>query len=230
MTALAPRVDHLVVLAADLASGVAWCERTLGVTPAAGGEHAFMGTHNRLLNVSSPQHPRAYLEIIAINPEATNAIPARARRWFDMDDATLQAQVAQQGPCLVHWVAAVPDLAASHAALAAHGLDRGAMVAASRPTPGGLLQWRITVRPDGQRLLGGCLPTLVQWGEHHPCDTLPASGVQLQSLQLQHPQAHLLAQACAAIGLGALSMSAAAQPCIRAALSTPRGPVTLHSR
>ena len=33
----APCVDHLVVLAADLASGVAWCERTLGITPTAGG-------------------------------------------------------------------------------------------------------------------------------------------------------------------------------------------------
>ena len=34
-----PCVDHLVVLAADLASGVAWCQRTLGITPTAGGEH-----------------------------------------------------------------------------------------------------------------------------------------------------------------------------------------------
>lgn len=229
MTAPAPRVDHLVVLAADLASGVAWCERTLGATPAAGGEHPLMGTHNRLLNVSSAQHPCAYLEIIAINPGATPAIPASARRWFDLDDTTLQAQVAQEGPRLVHWVAAVPDLVAGHAALAAQGLDRGAIVAASRPTPGGLLQWRITVRPDGQRLLGGCLPTLIEWGERHPCDTLPASGVQLQSLQLQHPQAPLLAQACAALGLGALGTTAAALPCLRAVLSTPRGPVTLHS-
>ena len=32
-----PCVDHLIVLAADLASGVAWCERTLGVTPTACG-------------------------------------------------------------------------------------------------------------------------------------------------------------------------------------------------
>ena len=31
----APCVDHLVVLATDLASGAAWCEHTLGVAPAA---------------------------------------------------------------------------------------------------------------------------------------------------------------------------------------------------
>ena len=54
----APCVDHLVVLAADLASGVAWCQRTLGITPTAGGEHPLMGTHNRIFNVSSPASAR----------------------------------------------------------------------------------------------------------------------------------------------------------------------------
>ena len=65
------RVDHLVVVAAALAEGVDWCERTLGVTPGPGGEHPLMGTHNRIFNISSPRHPRAYLEIIAINSGAT---------------------------------------------------------------------------------------------------------------------------------------------------------------
>ncbi|MGL4435725.1 MAG: VOC family protein, partial [Giesbergeria sp.] len=113
MSPPAPCVDHLVVLAADLASGAAWCERTLGVAPAAGGEHPLMGTHNRLLQISSPAHPRAYLEIIAINLIATPAIPTGAKRWFDMDCQALQAQVAQHGPRLIHWVAAVPDAAAA---------------------------------------------------------------------------------------------------------------------
>ena len=51
MTAVA--VDHLVVAAATLDEGVAWCERTLGVTPAPGGKHALFGTHNRLLAIGS---------------------------------------------------------------------------------------------------------------------------------------------------------------------------------
>ena len=225
----APQADHLVVLAPDLARGAAWCERTLGVAPAMGGEHPLMGTHNRLLNISSDAHPRAYLEIIAINPGATPAIPAGARRWFDMDDAALRAQVARQGPQLIHWVASVPDLAGRHAALAALGLESGAIVTASRPTPLGLLQWQITVREDGQRLLGGCLPTLIQWGERHPCYSLPDSGVRLQSLRLAHPESGLLARACAAAGLEALPVSHAAAPRIEAALATPRGPVILLS-
>ena len=229
-TAQGPCVDHLVVFAADLAGGVDWCQRTLGITPTAGGEHPLMGTHNRIFNISSPRHPRAYLEIIAINSVATSALPAGARRWFDMDDATLQQQVAQHGPQLIHWVASVPEVAASHAALAAQDIERGAIITASRPTPNGLLQWQITVREDGLRLMDGCLPTLIQWGATHPCDSLPASGVQLQQLTLQHPQAATLSAACEAIGVAPhVAITAGDAPCLTAQLSTPRGPVTLSS-
>ena len=45
--------DHLVVLAPSLASGVAWAEVTLGVTPGPGGEHPLMGTHHRLLRLGN---------------------------------------------------------------------------------------------------------------------------------------------------------------------------------
>jgi hypothetical protein len=31
------------------------------------------------------------------------------------------------------------------------------------------------VRPDGQRLVRGALPTLIQWGATHPADHLPDS-------------------------------------------------------
>ena len=229
-TAQGPCVDHLVVFAADLAGGVDWCQRTLGITPTAGGEHPLMGTHNRIFNISSPGHPRAYLEIIAINSIATSALPAGARRWFDMDDATLQQQVAQHGPQLIHWVASVPEVAASHAALAAQDIERGAIITASRPTPNGLLQWQITVREDGLRLMDGCLPTLIQWGATHPCDSLPASGVQLQQLTLQHPQAATLRAACEAIGVAShVAITAGDAPQLTAQLTTPRGPVTLSS-
>jgi len=225
-----PCVDHLVVLSADLASGVAWCERTLGMTPTAGGEHPLMGTHNRILNISSPAHPRAYLEIIAINSEATKSIPSGGSRWFDMDDSALQQQVAQHGPQLIHWVASVRDAAQQCAALAALNVDRGPIVTASRPTPIGLLQWQITVRSDGLRLMDGCLPTLIQWGPVHPCDSLPASGVQLQRLTLQHPQAATLQAACDAIGIGPqVAVTAGNTPALTAQLTTLRGPVSLSS-
>lgn len=226
-TSPATALDHLVVMADSLAQGVAWCEATLGVTPAPGGAHALFGTHNRLLAIGSPAWPQAYLEIIAIDPAAAPG-PVR-RRWFDMDDAPLQALVRAQGPRLIHWVARVPDLAAATAAWAAQGLDAGECLAASRMTPRGLLQWQIAVRADGRRPMDGCAPTLIEWGAVHPADSLPASGVALQSLALRHPQAAALQGALAAIGAPGIPVDAAAAPAIQARLATPRGVVSLDA-
>jgi hypothetical protein len=223
-------LDHLVVLAPSLASGVAWAEATLGVTPGPGGEHPLMGTHNRLLRLSNGkgQPGAAYLEIIAINPAATPTLQPPERRWFDMDDPALRERVAQHGPQLVHWVARVPDLTAALLAWRELGIDRGEARAASRPTPGGLLQWQISLRPDGQRLFDGCLPTLIEWGPHHPTASMPGSGLALQSLALQHPQAALLQATCQAIGLNEVLISAGPAR-LSAQLATPRGTLTLHS-
>ena len=147
-----------------------------------------------------------------------------------MDDAALQRQVTEHGPQLIHWVASVPDVAAACTALSALDMDRGAVITASRPTPHGLLQWQITVREDGLRLMDGCLPTLIQWGATHPCDSLPASGVQLQQLTLQHPQAATLRAACEAIGVAShVAITAGDAPRLAAQLTTPQGPVTLSS-
>ena len=223
-------LDHLVVLATSLASGVAWAEATLGVTPGPGGEHPLMGTHNRLLRLSNGkgQPGAAYLEIIAINPAATPTLQPPEHRWFDMDDPALRERVAQQGPQLVHWVARVPALATALQAWQHLGIARGEACAASRNTPAGLLQWQISLRPDGQRLFDGCLPTLIEWGPHHPTAAMPDSGLALQSLALQHPQATLLQAACQVIGLDEVLISAGPAR-LSTQLATPRGPLTLHS-
>ena len=221
-------VDHLVVLAPSLAEGVAWCEATLGVVPGPGGEHPLMGTHNRLIPVNTAAFPRTYLEIIAINREAVPQRAAGAKRWFDLDDETLQARLRTQGPQLAHWVAEVPDLPQALATLSAQGIDRGQVVAASRPTPQGLLRWQISVRDDGQRLLGGCLPTLIQWGDTHPTQGMADQGVALESLALAHPQAGALRQALDAVGLGAIPVHTGPAR-LQARLRTPRGPVDLIS-
>lgn len=225
-----PRLDHLVVLADTLDAGAAWCEQALGVTPAPGGAHPLFGTHNRLLAIGGDAFALAYLEIIAVDPDAPRGAPAPGRRrWFDMDDAALRAQVRENGPRLIHWVARVPDLAQASLALAALEIDRGELLQASRATPRGRLEWQITVRPDGQRLFGGCLPTLIQWGAEHPAASLAPSGVRLQALALRHPQAGALAQACQAIGLAGLDLTPAPAAELRATLATPRGALTLTS-
>ncbi|MDP2819818.1 MAG: VOC family protein [Polaromonas sp.] len=231
------QLDHLVVMAASLDQGVAWCEETLGITPGPGGEHPLMGTHNRLFSIAGPAFPRAYFEIIAIQPGVTPTRPAGKHRWFDMDDPLLQSRVASEGPQVIHFVASVPGVLTAVKALAAQGLDRGAVVQASRQTAGGLLSWRITVRDDGQRLFYGTLPTLIQWGEAgedparaaHPLNAMPASGVTLEALQARHPRPEKLQAAYAAIGLAGVGVSPGT-PDLIATLNTPRGRVTLESK
>jgi hypothetical protein len=74
-------VDHLIVAAASWTDGVAWCEATLGVTPGPGGKHPLMGTHNRLLKMASDTYPQAYLEIIAIDPDAPPPTRGAGSAW-----------------------------------------------------------------------------------------------------------------------------------------------------
>ena len=199
------RIDHLVVAATDLDEGAAWCEATLGVPAAPGGEHPLMGTHNLLLRVATVNYPRTYLEILAVQPGRS---PQRPRRWFDLDDETVRDALRRHGPRLVHFVASVPDVDASVAALRALGHDRGEPLQASRMTPRGLLEWRITLRDDGRRLLDGALPTLIQWGDTHPAAALPESGVTLQALCAYAPEPTALNEAYRAIGLRGATVKA----------------------
>ncbi len=249
---LKTQIDHLVVVAKTLEQGAQWCEATLGITPNPGGEHAQFGTHNRLFKIATPGHPLAYLEIIAINSVAKNAsnTPATAngpsknasknagtkKRWFDMDDAALQAAVALE-PRLVHVVAQTDDIQAGRTALKALGIDRGAAVEANRHTRKGRLEWKITVRDDGQRLFNGTLPSLIQWGKStdaeplrlHPRNTLPRSGVSLQSVSVTSPSADKLQAAYDAIGFTGVTLTEGPAN-ITVTLKTPKGVVTLQSQ
>lgn len=230
------QIDHLVVAAASLEQGVAWCEATLGITPAPGGEHPQYGTHNRLFKIATPAHPLAYFEIIAIDPGAKRPANAPTRRWFDLDDAALQAAVATE-PRLVHFVANTDDMRAARAALKVLEIDRGPAMPASRHSRRGLLQWQITVREDGQRLFNGTLPSLIQWGKPddaeplrlHPRNSLPRSGVTLQSIAITHPTANKLQAAYDAMGLTGIDI-ATGPANLTATLKTPKGLVTLQSQ
>jgi hypothetical protein len=212
-----------VIGAATLEQGEAWCEEVLGITPQPGGQHPLMGTHNRLFSLASPDCPRAYGEIIAIDPQAP--APGRAR-WFDLDQPALQAQL-RTAPALLHWVARAPDLDIRLAALRALGHDAGELVAAQRATPRGLLRWRISIRPDGRRLCDGALPAWIEWGESHPTDVLPDQGLRLHELALGGVPAAVAAslQVPAPLRLA----SSPAQPPLVARLSSPRGVVELRS-
>ena len=229
------QIDHLVVAAHSLQQGVEWCEATLGITPAAGGEHEKYGTHNRLFKIATPAFPVAYFEIIAINPDAVIEKKPPPTRWFDLDSNQLQAELAKS-PRLVHFVVNTDNIQDARHAWKNQGIDRGPIIHASRKTPKGLLQWQITVRPDGDRLFNGTLPTLIQWGKPeaadpmqlHPRNHLPRSGVSLKSLTVSHPSASKIKAAYEAIMLGNIDVTEGPANIV-ATLQTPKGLVTLES-
>jgi len=230
------QIDHLVIAASTLEQGVAWCEENFGITPGLGGEHALFGTHNRLFKIATPQFPMAYFEIIAIDPDAVRpkkTLALHPHRWFDLDEPELQNEIAKE-PRLIHFVASTTDIKAARMALRMQGIDRGPAIHAERQTNKGVLHWQISVRADGQRLFDGALPTLIQWGKPeavdplrlHPRNTLPRSGVSLQSIAIAHPSAEKLQAAYASIGLTGISISEGPAN-IKATLKTPKGIVVL---
>ena len=207
-------LDHLVVAATTLAEGFDFVASITGTSPVAGGKHVAMGTHNALLRLGE----RAYLEIIAVDPDG--AKPAR-RRWFDLDDAGLQAELDGR-PRLIHWVARTDDI---EAAVAACPLPLGAIHAMQR----GDYRWRITIADDGARPGRGLVPTLIQWSvPAHPADALPPSNVALVQLAGTHPEPAPLRAALRTLGLEqAIAITWDRDVRLATMLRTPRGLVTL---
>jgi hypothetical protein len=116
-------------------------------------------------------------------------------------------------------VARCDDVVTECAALAAAGIDRGEVLQAERDTPRGLLRWRISVRSDGARLAGGDLPTLIEWGDTHPADSLATSPVKLEALSV----GRLPLAAARNLPAGVNAANA-----FGATLATPLGPVRLE--
>jgi len=205
------RIDHIVVTAPSLDAGADYVREALGVAPRPGGEHARMGTHNRLLRLGE----HLYLEVIAVNPSAPS--PGRPR-WFGMDDAE-----AMRALRLATWVARSDDI---RAAVAAASLPLGTVEPMSR----GTVEWLISVRQDGSLLLGGVAPAVIQWPEGvHPADGLKDSGCSLVALEAFHPQPEELRDVLRSIDFhdDLLKISpapAAGAPCLAASIATPSGP------
>jgi len=213
MSALAT-FDHLVVAATTLQAGIDYVAGITGVAPTIGGKHATMGTHNALLKLG----PRAFLEVIAIDPGGTR--PTRPR-WFDLDSIALQGDLAER-PRLIHWVARTTDI---ERAVGACPIALGTIHAASR----GDFRWRITMADDGSRPARGIVPTLIQWDvDAHPADTLPSSDVTLAQFAASHPDPAPVRAALAKLGLAdAIHVTYDRDARLAAMLRTPYGVVAL---
>ncbi len=196
------RIDHLAVAAASLEEGAEAVEAALGVPLVAGGTHALMGTHNRLLGLGD-----LYLEVIAVDPAAP---PPGHPRWFRLDRFT-------GAPRLTNWVAAVDDL---DTALAVAPGGAGRAVDLAR----GDLRWRMGVPDDGCLPFDDAFPALIQWlGDAHPAQRLPDAGVRLRRLVVAHPQAGALRAALEPVADPRLVIEAGAVKAMRAEFETENG-------
>ncbi|GBF06919.1 glyoxalase I/dioxygenase superfamily protein [Deinococcus aerius] len=203
-------LDHLVVAARTLEEGRAWLEGRLNVPAQPGGEHERFGTHNVLLSLG----PAAYLEVIAVNPQA----PAPERpRWFGLDTPEMRERL-EDGPLLIHWVARVPDLDGLDLAPFGEPLDLAR----------GENRWTLTVPGDGSLPGGGVRPSLIRWHTPSPPTRLPDAGVRLLTLRLGTPDPDGLRNVLNTLNLvGEVEVYEAPQPELVAMLETPEGPVTL---
>ena len=179
-------VDHLAYAAADLDAAVADVGRRFGVSPAPGGRHVGVGTHNFLLSLADG----AYLELIGPDPSQT--IPAGATMPFGI-------HALGGGARLAGFAIAASDIDARVAAARAAGYDPGDVRDMQRATPdGGLLSWRLTLGGSHD----GLVPFLIDWLDSpHPSTTTP-TGATLVALRGEHPDPASVRAAHAARRLG----------------------------
>ena len=177
-------IDHLVFGCDYLQNGTSYLEQVLGVGLSAGGQHALMATHNRLLKLQDD----IYLEAIAIDHEAVKKNGKIGRkRWFALDEAFTKQRLARS-PRPLTWVVAVDDI---YDAASKCGYDAGKITTMTR----GDLEWMLTIAENGTLVEDGLLPGLIQWpGGRNPANKLPESGTRLKRLTLQHPQPDVIGQ------------------------------------
>ncbi|MDV6374614.1 VOC family protein [Deinococcus arenicola] len=198
-------LDHLVIAARTLEEGRAWLEGRLDLPMQGGGKHDNFGTHNALLSLG----PDCYLEVIAIDPDA----PAPTRpRWFGLDTPEMRERL-EDGPALIHWVAAVEELEAGPEVLE---LSRGEN------------RWALTVPENGELPMNGVAPSRIQWHTPPPPTRLTDVGVRLGQLRLGSPTPDALRAVLDTLNfVGEVEVYEAPQPELRAVLETPDGLVTL---
>jgi Glyoxalase-like domain len=207
-------LDHLLLGAANLDSGVEWAEKLTGVRAVPGGSHPGAGTRNALISLGG----RQYLEIIAPDPPQPSANLVR--------HAHLRALT---GPRLIGWAAASDDLDRLAQAIRDGRLEMSGPRDGSRARPDGrVLRWRTLAVSSP---LGGGeadpIPFFIQWasGSVHPSEDSP-HGCRLDALEFRHPDPDALQGTLLRLGIeAAVTRAPAAQ--LAATLVTPKGRVVV---
>lgn len=169
------QLDHLTVVAPDLAEGVAHVRDCLDLDVPFGQRHLYMGTHNHLLQLGDG----VYLEIVARDPAAA---PQAHRRWFGIDDQRQVRADWDEGRRLKGWVARTDAI---DTVLAGRENVLGRKVALPQDAPA--FDFAI---PDGGSLpLDGILPSIIdRRGRPRSMATIADLGARLTSFTLAHPE------------------------------------------
>lgn len=201
------RLDHIVFGCAALDEGAAWLAERLGAAEGGRGVHKMMGTHNALWNMGD-----AYIELVAINPEATH--PGRPR-WFGLDDATTQARLAG-GVRLLTWAISGAPI---EPIVAAAPVPLGPVESFARDD----LAWNVAVPLAGVPGLDGAFPLTLDWTAGlHPARRLPDAGIRCTRFAVRHPE---IAAVRAALGTVAEPVDMSEGPfALVADLTGPTGP------
>ncbi len=206
-------IDHLVIGARDLDTGIDAARKWLGVEIPFGGSHKKMGTHNALMKLGDD----LFLEIIAV---ANKMTPPKRPRWFGLDDPHIRYRIACH-PTLLSWVVNTDDLA---------GLLEQADCAMGKAElfTRANLHWLFSLPGDGRLIAGGMMPYAIEWlTSPHPAAAMPDLGCNLSGLVLHHNQPEWLYAALRSIGAEKLVTIQPVEhdktPYMEALINTPGG-------
>jgi hypothetical protein len=161
-------IDHVVLVAESLGSGLEFLQSQLGVEAAAWGRSERHGTHSLALRLG----PACYLEVVAIDPDAS--APAQPR-WHALDEPWMRRTLMRR-PRLFAWAIRVPDIEVARRSAA---YDAGEIVDVEQAG----WRWRQTLRGDGGLIDDGAAPALVERGAgEEPAARLPDAGVEIDAL------------------------------------------------
>ncbi len=181
-------LDHIIFASWDVDDGIAHIAELTGVTPALGGPHIGLGTHNALMSLGGD----VYFEIIGRDPNQPDATGPFPFGLTESSPSGLAGYAAHPSPGQT-----IEEVADS---LRAANLDPGPVRSMSRRKPDGEeLSWSLT-RSTPASTLGGGLPFLIEWGGPNPAgSTTP--GCTLVELQVSHPDPAAVQGGLSAIGV-----------------------------
>ena len=216
---ISTKLDHLVIGATDLESGVAYVREQLGVDIPKGGEHKTLGTHNHVMQLGDD----IFLEVVAPSP----TLPAPGRpRWFGLDDPYVMRQLENE-PGLIAWVVNTSDL---------QSVSKSTPLSIGQPVDlqRGDLSWTFSLPADGRLLAHGMFPYVMQWHmPDHPSRGMADTGCRLQQLEICHGNQQWLQESLTALGkIEKVTVSAASDANasrLLATINTPDGPRQLRS-